>query len=320
MDAVSDHPVRRQTPPPPGPCSPDLTSLIAALSWARRNGGRNSGDGADSDAGDVLALTARWSAALQDRLDPILAATGSVGRGEATPASDLDVIRLSPGPIPGFTALIADGVTADAEGVSPTSTALPTTRAAWVDAVADWCAHPGKDRGVVKTGLLADATDPLGEVTHAAATTVPNTPMAVDMLRDALAHTPPRTRGVLRTDAFSLKTDLLTPVVKIARWASLASGSSTRGTVDRLAAAASAGLLDHEDAAVLSAAYREGLSLSLDLALEIGPTRIFERRGRVMFSALPGERSRRLRHAMDHLRGLQRALYYRLSTSSFTDI
>jgi CBS domain-containing protein len=309
MDTVSDHPARhRWSPSPPGPRPSTVTPLFTALARARRAGGPD---------GDVLALTARWSAALRGRLDASLAATGSVGRGEATPTSDLDVIRLSSGPTPRFTALLADGVTADAAGVSPSSTVLPTTRAAWATAVTDWCARPGADRGVVKTALLADAAD---EVSHAAAAAVPGTPMVTEMLRDALSHTPPRTRGILRADSLSLKTDLITPVVKIARWAALSSGSTTRGTVGRLTDAVAAGVLDHDDAAALDAAYREGLSLSLDLALGIGPTRVVGRRGRVMFSALPGDRSRRLRHSVEDLRGLQRILRYRLSTSSFTDI
>jgi CBS domain-containing protein len=311
IDAVHDHPDRRQSPAAYRRFAPDLMSAINALTRGRRN------SGADSD---VLALTARWSAALRDRLDAPLAATGSVGRGEATPASDLDVIRLTPGPTPQYSALLADGVTADAEGISPSSTALPTTRTAWATAVTTWCASPAQDRGVVKTGLLADAADPVGNISSAAVSEVPGTPMVTEMLRDALSHTPPRSRGLFRADSLSLKADLLTPVVKIARWASLCSGSTARDTVTRLADATAAGLLDYSDAAALGASYRAGLALSFDLAVGIGPTRVFERHGRVMFSALPGERSQLLRHAVEDLRGIQRTLRYRLSTSSFTEV
>ncbi len=310
MDDVSDHPARRPSTPAPRPLSPALASLVNELTSARRDGGPDS---------DALLLTARWSTALRDRLDGTLAATGSVGRGEATPASDLDVVRLAPGPTPGFTALLAEGITGDAEGVSPTTSALPADRAAWTAAVADWSARPCDDRGVVKTGLLADAADPVGDICRTAATTVPGTPMVPEMLRDALSHTPPRSRGLFRADAIALKEDLLTPVVKIARWASLASGSAARGTVTRLNDAADAGLLDRTEAMTLSASYRAGLALSLDLALGTGPTRVFERRGRVMFSAMTQERSRLLRDAAEGLRGIQRTLQYRLSTSSFTE-
>lgn len=310
MDAVSEHPVRRQNSPTTRPLSPALTSLVNDLASARR---------ADGPDGDPLPLTARWSTALSDRLDDNLAATGSVGRGEATPASDLDAIRLAPGPTPGFTGLLTDGIIGDDDGVSPATSVLPGDRAAWTAALAGWCARPGDDRGVVKTGLVADAADPVGELPRAAAAAVPGTPMVTEMLRDALSHTPPRTIGLFHADSFALKEDLLTPVVKISRWAALTSGSAACGTVTRLTDAAAAGLLGHTEAVALRESYRAGLALALDLALGTGPTSIFERRGRVVFSALPRERSQRLRRAVTDLRGVQRTLRYRLSTSSYTE-
>ncbi|MDN6478533.1 putative nucleotidyltransferase substrate binding domain-containing protein, partial [Corynebacterium variabile] len=95
--------------------------------------------------------------------------------------------------------------------------------------------------------------------------------------------------------------------------------SAACGTVTRLTDAAAAGLLGPTEAVALRESYRAGLALSLDLALGTGPTSIFERRGRVVFSALPRERSQGLRRAGTDLRGVQRTLRYRLATSSYTE-
>lgn len=62
-----------------------LTEL-AADSVRRRN------------AGDpAIEIASRWSEAVNSLLDVSLAATGSVGRGEATPLCQIDVLRTEPG-------------------------------------------------------------------------------------------------------------------------------------------------------------------------------------------------------------------------------
>ncbi|WP_227871020.1 putative nucleotidyltransferase substrate binding domain-containing protein [Corynebacterium provencense] len=300
----------RTSPVPVAPAltSGPLRSLAGSLASSRRAGGPD---------GDVFTLCSVWSAALREQLDTTVAATGSVGRGDATPASDLDVIRLDDGPTPGLDRLLAAGVRSDRSGATPASAGLPGRREDWEAGVLRWCAAPDRDRGVVKTGLLADAADP---VSAAAAAAVPGSAMVADMLRDALAHSPPRTTGLFRAASLDLKGELLTPVVKIARWAALGSGSCRHRTVDRLEDAADAGLLAGRDAGVLVRAYRTGLSLSLDLALGTGPSRVYGRHGRIMFSALhPGD-ERDLRRAVSDLRGVCRTLRYRLSTSTFTEV
>lgn len=268
---------------------------------------------------DALEVTAEWSQGLRARLDDNLAATGSVGRGEAIFTSDLDVIRLAPGPSPGFDALLAAGVRADANGVRPTGGVLPVSAKNWQQDARRWMARPDADSAVVRLGLLADATPPVpgdGTVT-AAADGFSNSPMLADMLRDAVSTCPPRLTGLWRKNSVDLKAEVLTPIVKIARWAALASGSSETSTVARLAAAESR-YLEPATARHLQEAFADAVALRVDLDLGIADTQVFQRFGRITVTALPDDAAQRLRAAGTTVRHTVRTLRYLLSTSAFS--
>ncbi|MEJ6548963.1 putative nucleotidyltransferase substrate binding domain-containing protein [Corynebacterium sp. USCH3] len=286
---------------------PDLAALLRALRSDRSQGR------------DAPEVTAEWSQALRDRLDDNLAATGSVGRGEAVPSSDLDVIRLGPGSTPRFDALLAAGVPGDANGVRPTGGVLAVTAEQWREDAARWMARPDQDLAVVRLGLLADACDPTdtAPVHLAAAEGFSSSPMLADMLRDAVSTCPPRLTGLWRKNSVDLKAEVLTPVVKIARWAALASGSSELSTPARLAAA-DARYLDPSTARDLQVAFTDALSLRVDLDLDVVDDRVFQRFGRITVTALPPDAARRLRAATTTVRHTVRTLRYLLSTSTFS--
>lgn len=286
---------------------PDLAALFRALRSDRSRGR------------DAPEVTAEWSQAVRDRLDGNLAATGSVGRGEAVPSSDLDVIRLGPGPTPGFDALLAAGVSGDANGVRPTGGALPVTAGQWREDAGRWMARPDQNLAVVRLGLLADACDHTGTtpVTLAAAEGFSSSPMLADMLRDAVSTCPPRLTGLWRKNSVDLKAEVLTPIVKIARWAALASGSSELSTPARLAAP-DAQYLDPSTARDLQVAFTDALSLRVDLDLGVVDGRVFQRFERITVTALPPDVARRLRAATTTVRHTVRALRYLLSTSTFS--
>jgi CBS domain-containing protein len=280
------------------------TSLNALVSQLRK----------DRIAGRApLEITSQWSREIRDRLDANLAATGSTGRGEATPASDLDVIRLSVGRTPRFDALRSAGIRADAHGALPVAGELPDTEEQWAREAQDWLARPGDNKGVVKTGLLADAH---AEVRSAASRGFASSPILADMLRDALSVIPPRTTGLWSRKSVDLKKEILVPTSKIARWAALASGSDELSTPQRLTTS-NPEFLDKDSAAGLSGAFRGAFSLAVDLDFGIADNRIFERSGRVMLTALPSERRAMLQSATQVLRQVSATLRYLLSTSTF---
>ena len=117
------------------------------------------------------------------------------------------------------------------------------------------------------TGLLADAAgvdradDELRSQTIEAARRHPVACRA--MLQDATAVRaiiPSRLRiFATQDDSVDLKLAAVDPIVKIARWAALSAGSDAMSTMDRLNDAASAKLLDQDDASILRDCY---LSLS----------------------------------------------------------
>lgn len=281
------------------------TTLNALVSRLRQD--RTSGR-------DVLEITGHWSREIRERLDTNLAATGSTGRGEATPSSDLDVIRLSPGPTPRFDALRAAGVRVDANGALPTARELPTTEDQWRTDARGWISRPREDKGVVKIGLLADAHS---EVRSAASRNFAFSPILADMLRDALSVVPPRTTGLWSRKSVDLKQEILAPTTKIARWAALASGTTELSTTRRLTTS-STEYLDTDSATALAGAFQEALGLSLDLDLGIVDNQVFERSGRVMLTALPPDRGAAVRSATQTLRTVSATLRYLLTTSAFS--
>ena len=298
----------------------------------------------------TLALAAAWSEVL--RRSVVAAArlvadgrslgwtwfvSGSVARGEAIPGSDVEtLIALDDGrgdeDKAEMLALAADvhallercDVAPDANGVLASRGRFCRRRANWAESIDRWCAEPAVDRGVVMTGLLADAAavadlgDELRSRTVEAAKRHPQARHA--MLQDATAvrATIPSRLRVFATqdDTVDLKLAAVDPIVKIARWGALSAGSSEISTLQRLTDAATGRLLDTDDASILRECY---VSLSrIRWRMRAGAWMKGEPvTERVSLSALaPADRAT-VRTVAREVSGIRRKLTYLASTSSF---
>ncbi|BBZ06633.1 hypothetical protein MDOR_08020 [Mycolicibacterium doricum] len=202
-------------------------------------------------------------------------ASGSAARGEAVPRSDVETMvvlgdTVGPDEKSSYLSRAADvhnllercGIQGDANGVLASRPRFCRRARGWTQGIEQWTAEPQKDRGVVMTGLLADSTalpgprvlpeDALRAKVVTAA--VQSYPVRQAMLRDATAvraSVPSPLRLFARmADTVDVKLAAIDPVVKIARWAALASGSDALSTPARLDAAA-ADVLDPDDASSL---------------------------------------------------------------------
>jgi CBS domain-containing protein len=263
--------------------------------------------------------------------------SGSVARGEAIPGSDVEtLIALDDGVDEAAKAevliLAADvhallescDLSPDANGVLASRGRFCRRWANWGESIERWCAEPAQDRGVVMTGLLADAAavanggDELRSQTMDAARRHPESRHA--MLQDATAvraGIPSRLRVfATQDDTVDLKLAAFDPIVKIARWGALSAGSTATSTLQRLNDATTAKALDAEDASILRDCY---LSLSrirwrVRAGAWMNGEAITER---VSLSALaPADRAA-LRTVAREVSGIRRKLTYLASTSSF---
>ncbi len=212
----------------------------------------------------------------------------------------------------------------DTNGVLASRGRFCRRRANWAEWIERWCAEPAEDRGVVMTGLLADATgvrdrdDELRRWTIEAAGRHSATRSA--MLQDATAvraNIPSRLRVfATHDDTADLKLAAVDPIVKIARWAALSAGSDAVATLERLNDAATAKVLDADDASILRDCYcslsrirwrvRAGAWMNGEPVTE-----------RVSLSELaPAERAA-LRTVAREVSGIRRKLTFLASTSSF---
>lgn len=284
----------------------------------------------------------RWSAALRRellaRLDPQVAAavwvTGSVGRGEAVPGSDLESLAVvvdGPGALAVRRAVATTDLSAP-PWFAATSTAsaadprLVRTRDEWSATADGWAGTPARDLGVVHLGLLADArplTDTHGDadlLPRLAADAVRSHPTVLaDILADALsarALVPSGLRHTFRGDpVVDLKAAVLTPVVKIARWAALRAGSTATGTDDRLEQAADPGVLSADRWESLRAAARMAARLRWDVRLRADPDGPGS--DRIPLSDLTAAERAGLRSAAREIAGVQRTLDYLRSAGQF---
>ena len=250
-------------------------------------------------AGDIAGITSVVVDALTRRLIELVApgpptgpltwlALGSLARREAVPSSDVDSALLWAGDGQGsaeyahalaeqvLAGLAACGFRADANGAVATNKLFARSYDGWVAAARGWLADPTQERAPILVSLAVDARPVWG---------VRAAPSVADVFRDArrhpdllrllgryaLAHRPPtgflrdfvvehsgRRRGKL-----DLKRGGLVPIVDLARWAGMAAGVTSASTPARLRAAAAAGTLDREPAAVLEEAFHLVLQLRL---------------------------------------------------------
>ncbi|MCG7594600.1 putative nucleotidyltransferase substrate binding domain-containing protein [Mycobacterium sp. PSTR-4-N] len=198
--------------------------------------------------------------------------SGSVARGEAVPGSDVEtMVMLGEGVgDPEKADLLAraaqvhallerSGIGGDANGVLASRSRFCRRRSSWDEGIERWATEPERDRGVVMTGLVADASALAGAEdamrVGGAAAAGRHYAVRQAMLQDATAvraSVPSRLRVFVSAgDAVDVKRAVLDPVVKIARWASLSVGSTELTTRQRLADGAAGGVLDSDDAETL---------------------------------------------------------------------
>lgn len=253
--------------------------------------------------------------------------SGSVARGEAVPGSDVEtLIVVNEDPAEEALGLAADvhallercGVRVDANGVLASRRRFCRTKEQWAEGIAGWAADPRVDRGVVMTGVLADAAGVFGplaedvlrvQVVQAARA---NYPARQYMLQDATslrAAVPSRLKMLaMQSDTVDLKAAAVDPVVKIARWAALSAGATVTSTPARLDAAAAANVLEADDVSSLKDCFAWLLRFRWE------PSRDGDV---IALSQLSPQDRASLRSVAREVSGISRKLTYLASTSAF---
>ena len=262
-------------------------------------------------------------------------ASGSVGRGDALPGSDLDTLFVRADTTPpdaglGHAMEVHDllaecGFPADAKGATAARVRFNRSAHEWTAGIDTWTADASADRGVVMMGLLADAVpvtdgpDLRGRL-GVAARRHPGALAA--MLQDATharGQVPSRLR-VLTTgeSGVDVKYAAVDPVVRIARWAALSCGSTALPTSERIRDAAGSRYLDEDDATALEKCYAIGSSIRWRLrATRWTPHGPVD--DRTDLSELSPQDRTALRSIGRELNGVRRKLDYLASTSTFSE-
>ncbi len=264
-------------------------------------------------------------------------ASGSVGRGDALPGSDLETLVVRSPAVTSESALAQAvhvhellgccGFRADDNGAVASRVRFNRTAQEWAIGIGEWAADASSDRGVVMIGLLTDAL-PLGtgpDLRDQAGIAVRAQPLSLAaMLQDATfarAHIPSRLRLLTSGDSgVDVKHAAVDPVVRIARWAALSCGSDALPTADRIAAAAGTRYLDPDDARALAKCHAIGSSIRWRLrAARWNPAGSGDHVDeRVEMSDLPPQDRTALRSIGRELTGVRRKLDYLASTSTFS--
>jgi CBS domain-containing protein len=217
-------------------------------------------------------------------------ATGSYGRFEPFPSSDVDSALAWDGPdddeLRGWMRTFAErvldvlataGFRADHKGAVASSPLFARSIENWEEAARSWIEHPDRDRGLMLL-CVAVESDPVYGATAAAerlAAAFARSPNREVLLRrlaaTALAERPPtgfRRHRVLLWGGERKELDIkkagLIPIEALARWSGLAAGVGAASTRARLDASEAAGTLDREDAAIL----RDAFELVCELRME----------------------------------------------------
>jgi CBS domain-containing protein len=198
---------------------------------------------------------------------------GSNGRREAVLSSDVDaavafdddlteaqVNRYRPVLTEIVAVLSGAGLTGDGQGATPANPAFARTNAQWRDAALQWLAHPVNDNGAMMTSLLVDGRPIHGDPGLPAVARVfgelrrhPGTMRL--LLQESLAKRA-RPRGVRdllghHPDRIDVKQHALLPIVNLARWMALSSGSAALPTIERLRSASGSPMLPEAEARTL---------------------------------------------------------------------
>lgn len=265
--------------------------------------------------------------------------SGSVARGEAIPGSDVETLIALDDDVDDVgkaqaLALAAQvhamlercDLSPDANGVLASRGRFCRRRSSWAEGIERWCADPERDRGVVMTGLLADATgaayppagDELRSQTIEAASRYPSARLAMFQDATAVRANIPSRLKILTTqdDSADLKLAAVEPIVKIARWGALSVGSTALATLERLADATAGKVLDADDASSLRDCYRtlSRIRWRTRAGAWIDGEPVSDR---ISLSELvPAERAA-LRTVAREVNGIRRKLTYLASTPSF---
>ena len=218
-------------------------------------------------------------------------ATGSFGRFEPFPSSDVDSALAWDGPdddeqLRGWMRELAERVLADLaaggfrsddKGAVASNPLFARSIEAWEAAARAWVEHPDRDRGLMLLSVVVESDPVLGttaapERLAEAFARNPNRDLMLRRLAAAaLAERPPtgfrRHRVLLwsgERKVLDIKKGGLLPVEALARWGGLAAGVSAASTRARLEASAAAGTLDAEDVAIL----RDAFELFCELRME----------------------------------------------------
>jgi CBS domain-containing protein len=210
-------------------------------------------------------------------------ATGSYGRREPFPSSDVDSALAWDGPdddaelrasLRALAQRVVDGLQAsglhiDPKGAVATSKLFARSVTAWRRAVGAWVDDPDRDRGlmlfnvVIESDAVWGSTTVAGSIAEACLRARGREQMLRRLAVAALAVRPPT--GFLREfvlhstgerqGVLDIKRGGLLPIESLARWAGLAGGVAAGSTPARLRAAEAAGTLNEGDVAILQDAF-----------------------------------------------------------------
>jgi CBS domain-containing protein len=210
-------------------------------------------------------------------------ATGSFGRREPFPSSDVDCALAWDGPdddrelrtrMEALARRVLEGLSAcrlhpDRKGAVASSPLFARSISAWRDAARSWAQDPDRGRGLILLSVVVES-DPVWGATRAPealAEAFARTPDRERMLgrlaAAALAERPPTgflRQFVLHSDGqrrrvLEIKRGGLLPIEALARWSGLAAGMTAASTRARLDASRAAGTLNAADAAILREAF-----------------------------------------------------------------
>ncbi len=220
-------------------------------------------------------------------------ALGSQARREALPSSDLDsAIVWLDGPsddqnaISDYLARVSSmatetlrrcGFTPDRHRVSASDPLFVRSQSQWRRDVTDLLDDPTQDQALIIVSILTDSRPVWGVAMEALVAKLiqgaQRRPVLLRLLAQfALAHRPPSgfSRGhVLETSGevragLNLKSAVVVPITDLARWAGVAAGATSTGTLARLEAARDAAVLSGPDAQTLRDAFELACELRLD--------------------------------------------------------
>lgn len=218
-----------------------------------------------------------------------LVVTGSLGRRELVPSSDVDYLlawdgtdhdRVAASAMLAFAAAIEDdlsrcGISCDVHGVRASDLRCNRSVEAWVAAVRGWAEDPAEGQADIYLSALFDARAIIGAavwepVRAAVLEAAGQAQVRAVCARVAVAHRPPT--GFMRDlvieasgehrGEMDIKAGALIPIVDIARWAWLQQPSAVTSTLERIAEAVA--VLGEEDVEDLRQAFLVAAGLRLE--------------------------------------------------------